>query len=232
MKIQGVAGRVLSVAMGLAGVTFAAAPAIEVSGNYVEARTADVFVGACFANSEVQLVGNLAVMGWKIDKGSWRGVSLDGLGVAAAVKAKSTLGDWTGESYPVKAVLIVDEKATLEQRDALRQFAQFMSGDLLSDIVAVEKMPIQFTVNAETIHERKVTMTAGTLASIQTRAIVESDKHCAHEVPWYEPLSKMEHAMPAYALDHQFTGKDKGLDVRWSSPDKRSAFVGTFHISQ
>jgi hypothetical protein len=229
MKMRGTAVGVLSMAMSAA---FAASPAIEVSGSYVEARTADVFVGACFANSEVQLVGNLAVMGWKIDKGSWRGVSLDGLGVAAAVKAKSTLGDWTGEPYPVKAILMVDEKATLAQREALKQFAQYMSGDLLSDIVAVERMPIQFSVDAESIHERKVTLTAGTLATIRTRAIVESDKHCAHEVPWYAPLSKTDHAMPAYALNHTFTGKDKGLDARWSSPDKRSAFVATFHVTE
>ena len=33
----------------------------SVRGSYLEARTADVYVGACFANSEAGLVGNLAV---------------------------------------------------------------------------------------------------------------------------------------------------------------------------
>jgi hypothetical protein len=32
--------------------------------------------------------------------------------------------------------------------------------------------------------------------------------------------------MPAYALANQFKGQ--GLDTTWSSPDKRSAFIGTF----
>ena len=32
--------------------------------------------------------------------------------------------------------------------------------------------------------------------------------------------------MPAYALEHEFDGK--GLGTTWSSPDKRSAFVGSF----
>ena len=44
-------------------------PSTSVRGEYVEARTADVYTGPCFANAEVGLTGDLAVMGWKIDKG-------------------------------------------------------------------------------------------------------------------------------------------------------------------
>ncbi len=65
-----------------------------VSGNYVEARTADVYTGPCFANSEVGLTGDLAVFGWKIGKGSWDGVALDGMSIVGVVRAKSTLGDF------------------------------------------------------------------------------------------------------------------------------------------
>ena len=83
----------------------------NVQGNYVEARNADVFVGACFANSEGGHVGDLAVFGWKITKGNWQGVTLDGLSVVGVVKAKSTLGDPHIEAYPVKSVLIIDERA-------------------------------------------------------------------------------------------------------------------------
>ena len=32
--------------------------------------------------------------------------------------------------------------------------------------------------------------------------------------------------MPAYALANQFAGE--GLGTTWSSPDKRSSFIGTF----
>lgn len=214
----------------VSGMALAAGPAIEVSGNYVEARTADVYVGACFANSEVQLVGNLAVFGWKINKGSWRGVNLDGLAVAAAVRAANTLGDWTAPVYPVKSVLIVDEKASLEQRAALRAFARRMTGDLLQDIVRTEVLPIAFTVEDENIHAAKVSLTAGTLASIQTRAIRETDHVCSHEETWYQPLAETDHAMPAYTLDHRFNGLDDSLNSKWSSPDKRSAFVASFRL--
>lgn len=219
-------------ALAVAAMSVAATPAIEVSGNYVEARTADVYVGACFANSEVQLVGNLAVTGWQINKGTWRGVSLDGLSVVAAVHANSTLGDKTGTAYPVRALLIVDNKANLEQRMALRQFAQHMTGDLLQDIVRTEALPISFTVLGESIHEKRVELAAGTLASIRTRAIESADGHCGHEFTWYEPLARTEHAMAAYSLEHRFNGSStQDLKARWSSPDKSSAFVGTFRIT-
>jgi hypothetical protein len=224
----------LSIALAaIAAVASAASPAIDVSGNYVEARTADVYAGTCFINSEVQLVGNLGVVGWHINKGNWNGISLDGLGVVAAVRANSTLGDLTGEAYPVKSILIVDEKASLEQREALKQFARRMTGDLLEDIIRTEALPISFTVDAESIHEARVTLSAGTLAAIQTRAIVTTDLVCGHEFAFYPPLSKTDHAMPAVTVEHRFNGSSTGdLHARWSSPGKRSAFVATFHLSE
>src|SRR5438105_4098101 len=82
-------------------------PSRSLYGEYVEARTADVYTGPCFANAEVGLVGELAVFGWKVNKGDWHGVSLDGLSVVAAVKARHTLGDVYESSYPVRAVLMV-----------------------------------------------------------------------------------------------------------------------------
>lgn len=214
------------------GLSFGASPAIEVSGEYVEARTADVYTGPCFANSEVQLTGNLAVFGWKINRGQWRGVALDGLSVVAAVQANSTLGDWTGNPYPVRSWLMVDAKANLEQREALRLFARRMTGDLLSDLIHVEAMPIEFTVAGGNIHTAEATLSAGTLARLRTRAIHTGDHICSNEEVFYAPLSKLEHAMPAYALEHSFAGKAKDWTSRWSSPDKRSAFVGTFQLSE
>ena len=78
-----------------------------IQGDYVEARSADVFTGPCFANSQVDLEGKEAILGWKVHHGSWNGVSLDGLGVVAVVRAKATLGDPYHTPYPAEAVLIV-----------------------------------------------------------------------------------------------------------------------------
>lgn len=219
-------------AAALAGLALAATPQIKVSGEYLEARTADVYTGPCFANSEVQLVGNLAVFGWKINQGQWKGVPLNGLSVVAAVRANSTLGDATGHPYPVRSWLMVDEKASIEQREALKQFARRMTGDLLSDMAHVEAMPIEFTVAEGNIHGAEATLSAGTLARLKTRAIHSGDHICSNEEVFYAPLSKLDHAMPAYALEHSFMGQAADWTTRWSSPDKRSAFVGTFHLSE
>lgn len=217
----------------LAGVCSAASrPVTDLKGSYVEARTADVYTGPCFANSEVDLVGNLAVFGWRIEQGQMEGVKLDGLSVVAAVKARSTLGNQFGSAYPVKSFLIVDQKASIEQRAALERFARRMGGDLLQNVAGVASMPIEFKVEGHSIHDARVSLTAGTLAAVRTRAINSGDHVCSNEETWYPPLTKLDHAMAAYALDHRFNGTtDNALNGRWWSPEKRSAFVGTFHLA-
>jgi hypothetical protein len=202
----------------------------QLRGEYIEARTADVFTGPCFANSEVDLEGNLAVFGWRVQKGQFDGVNLDGLSVVGVVRASGTLGNVHGSPYPTKSVVIIDDRATPEQRLALKSFAQRMGGDLLQDIVKVEYQPVQLSFENGNLHGGKATLTAGNLAKIQTRAIGNQDHLCTNEITWYDPLTKLDHAMPAYALAHSYKGDN--LNTTWSSPDKRSAFIGTFHLSE
>jgi len=197
----------------------------EIRGSYMEARNADVWVAHCFANSEVGLTGELALMAWKVEQGSWNNVALDGLGVVAVVKASHTLGDPFRTAYPAKAVLIVDSKATPEQRAALQGLVQNMAGDLVQSVVRVEAAPIEFDFNGD-LHAGSARMTAGNLARMETRAIREGDAACHNAFAYYPPLTKLTHAMPARAVDNRFAGE--GLNVVWSSPDKNSAFLGSF----
>ena len=83
-----------------------------VSGDYVEARSADVWTGPCFANSEMGLLGQEAILAWHVREGGWNGVSLAGLTVVGVVRARATLGDPFANPRPVRSVLIVDERAT------------------------------------------------------------------------------------------------------------------------
>src|SRR5437588_9586899 len=136
----------------------ASLPTNRAHGEYVEARTADVYTGPCFANSEVGLAGELAVMGWRIDQGTFDGVNLDGLSVMGVIHASGTLGDVTATVFPVKAVLIVDDRANADQRLALKNFAQKMGGDLLADQVRVEYQPIQLSLHANSLHTRVATI--------------------------------------------------------------------------
>jgi hypothetical protein len=213
-----------------ASVSFAAEvlPARSVSGNYIEARTADVYTGPCFANGEVEQVGQEAVFGWKIKNGSWQGVDVSGLAVVGVVRAEHTIGNLAEKVNPAKAVLIVDEKATAEQRAALQSFAKKQAGDLLNDVVAVSAAPIEFAVENDNIHGGAVRLTAGSLAEIKTRAMNAADHVCGNEDVYYEPLTKLDHAMPTYSLENSYQGNDLG--AKWNNRLKRSSFVGAFQV--
>ena len=199
-----------------------------VKGDYLEVRSADVYTGPCFANGEVGLVGDEAILAWKIDRGDWNGTSLNGLGVVAVVKAHATLGDPYHSPYPAESVLIVDQKASAQQRVALQEFAASMAGKLLSHVVRVEAAPIQLTL-AKGAQHGAAQLVAGNLASIRTRSLCQGDDKCGNEIVYYPPLVHLAHAMPAFTLEDSFRGQ--GLDVVWNHIGKRSAFVGSFSLA-
>ena len=200
------------------------AVAAQIRGDYVESRSADVYTGQCFANGEVNLVGNEAILGWHIQDGSWNGVPLGGLSVAAAVRARATLGDPYANPYPAQAVLLVDDQANDAQRAALEDFARHMGGELLQNVDRVIAAPVQLEVS----HERHgfALLRAGQFATVQTRSIGDQDHLCGNEVTFYPPLTSLAHSMPAVAVTDQYQGP--GLGESWDLHGKRSAFVGTF----
>lgn len=213
---------------GLFAVLVAAMPAsAAISGQYVEVRSADVYTGPCFANSEENLEGNQAILAWKVTQGSWEGVNLEGLAVVAVVRANATLGDRFHNPYPAKAVLIVDRRADGEQRRALQDFAKSRAGALLRNVVRVETSAI--SLEAGEGHEHgSVSLRAGNLARIRTRSLCEGDHLCGNEEVYYPPLTAVANAMPAFTLEEAFNGQ--GLGVVWDRADKRSAFIATFSL--
>ena len=48
-----------------------------VVGQYLEARTCDVWTGPCFANGEINLRGEHAVMAWAVQRGKDRAAAMD-----------------------------------------------------------------------------------------------------------------------------------------------------------
>jgi hypothetical protein len=198
----------------------------QIYGDYIESRSADVWTGPCFANAEVGLVGNQAIMAWRVTKGEWNGECLDGLSVVGVVKAGATLGDPFSNPYPAKAVIIVDQRATADQQKALLSFAQQMGGKLLSEAVRVEVAPISMEIRHDGGHYGRAVLHAGNLAGIETRSLSDKDHFCGNEETYYPPLVETSHAMPAVALLDEYNGP--GLGVSWTTRDKRSAFVGSF----
>lgn len=198
----------------------------QIRGDYIEVRTADVYTGPCFANGEVGLTGHDAVLAWRVEKGDWEGVALDGLSVVAVVRASSTLGDPYSNPLPAKAVMIVDAQASQTQRAALIQFAQAQAAGLLKDIVAVEVSPIRFAADVGGRHGYS-TLEAGNLARISTRTITRGDSICHNEEVFYQPLADgLMHAMPAVAVNASYQGNH--LNGTWKEAGRRGAFVGIF----
>jgi hypothetical protein len=191
-------------------------------GDYVEARTSDIYTGPCFANSEMNLAGKEAILAWQVRRGSWGEVPLDGLGVVAIVRASATLGDPYAEQLPARSVLVVDETASVEQRDALVALAREMGGALLDDVVVVDSAPVRIALGEAGF----ASVSAGDDARIRTRALGHGDHLCGNEEVYYPPLVELDRAQPAVTLEHTWAGE--GLGTTWKSPDKRSAFVGTF----
>jgi hypothetical protein len=207
--------------VGVAAAPLLAGGPATVTGAYVEARTAEVFTGGCIMNSEAETMGRQAVLAWKVDHGSFNGVSLDGLSVVAALAGDRNLGmrEMGGETPEVKSALFVDQRANRAQQLALVAMADQLSHGLVGTIVQVAPVPIQFAD-----HGSEIAVSAPTV-------VLEVNKHMTHDPTcgaqqWFHPLASVTGATIGVADQHLFTGSSLG--TKWSDPNKRSAFFGTF----
>lgn len=190
-----------------------------IQGEYIEARTCDVWTGPCFANGEINLRGRHAVAAWIVHKGSWDKVALDGLGIAAVLESEGTLHtDVQGE---VRAVLYVDERASEAQVRALVAMARALAPRHLSKIVATHKASISYSRR-----NLQARLTVGNHVVLETRALGETDVICCNEEQAYPALSESVDIQCARAVCHSYQGPDLG--TTWCDRDRRSAMVGTF----
>jgi hypothetical protein len=207
--------------IGLAASPLVAGGKGTVTGAYVEARTAEVFTGGCIMNSEAETMGKQAVLAWKVDRGTFNGIAINGLSVVAAVAGDKNLGmtEMGGEKPIVRSAIYVDQRANAAQQLALVAMANELSKGLVGTIVQVTAAPIQFTD-----HGSEIQVTAGP-------ASLDVNKHLTHDptcgaMQWFHPLAAVDDAAIGVASQHVFTGS--ALGTKWSDPNKRSAFFGTF----
>ena len=212
----------------LAALTLAATASAEIRGHYLETRNAEIYASHCFANSESGIRGDLAIMAWSVDQGDVDGVNLDGLNVVAVVKASSTIGNPFANPLPTKTMLILDEKATPEQRTALEALARRSAGELISEVVRTEALPINLDFHGD-MHAKIATLTAGDVVKVTTRAIEKTDSLCHLDNIYYQPMVELEHAMAAHATHQSFHGK--GLNVKLDEYRRSSVYLGAFTLS-
>jgi hypothetical protein len=209
----------------LAAVAVPAAAADSVTGTYLESRTCQVLTGPCFANAESALAGREAMMAWNIESGKQNNVDLTGLSVVMVVRGNDTLG-YGGVEDPteLKSAIIVDSKATSEQRAALVSFVKQHSGRAGREVVRVDAAPITMSLDSVDL---KGELKAGELVKLTTRKARPGDCICSNEVQFYPPLVAMSRFAAGVAVDAEYRGT--GLGVNWSFPESRSVYMGEFN---
>ena len=207
--------------LGAAALPVLSAKAPTVKGTYAEARTAEVFTGGCVMNAEAGTVGREALMAWRVDQGRFNGVDLAGLSVVAAVAADANLGihEIGGENATARAAVFVDERATPAQRQALLAMAKSHSNGIVDTVVEVTPVAITFVDNAAAI-----SVTAAPVNLVVSKEL-SHDPTCGSK-QWFGPLATVDAAEMGTAAQNAYRGATLGL--KWSDPNKRSAFFGTF----
>lgn len=197
-------------------------PALQ--GVYMEARTCQVYTGPCFANGEMGLTGKDAIMAWAVEKGIYNGVKLDGLKVILVVNSQDTLGhQGIAGAGKVKSVVLVDEKASEEQQEALISLAREHAGKAGETIVRVDRSPIDMTLDRTKLTGN---LEAGKAVKLVTRKARKGDCICSNEAAFYPPLAQVTSFVPGVTIDGGFRGR--GLGSNWSIPDSRTAYMGLF----
>ncbi|RKU30749.1 hypothetical protein C6497_03460 [Candidatus Poribacteria bacterium] len=192
----------------------------DIQGEYIEARSASVYVGACHFGSEYVEGGKEATMVWNIQQGNWNDVSLDGLTVVAVVSAKENLAI---DFETRKSVLYIDTNTTPEQQAAVKDMLATKQAKELGTIVATQTAPINFSKN-------------GTKYSVEVGKVLKLTAnrypcvHCTqpHQI-WYKPLIALDN--PIVGKSEVYRYKDSYLTVNWQQGDTlNNVFVGSFSM--
>ena len=188
------------------------------TGNYLEARTASVFAGACHYNGEYQTTGHDAVMAWSIEHGSWKNIDLSNVRVAAAVSSDTNLAE---TSAPHRCEIQVDPSASDAQSAAVVDWLQSNCGPSIGRVIAVRRAPITFTKDGE-----HTTFVAAGFASADVQSMPNHECCKQPNLVWYSPLAPLAHRFVGYTVEAKYAAGT--LSDRWDRADENSAFYGHF----
>jgi hypothetical protein len=194
----------------------------RVTGDYVEVRTAEVFTGGCILGSEWESLGREAILAWRVSNGSVNGTSLNGLAAIAIVVADRNLGSTTlGAPAPavIRTVLMVDQRATLAQREALVAMVRGLAPSLTRNVVELRSVPIAFTRDGADVRVNAAE------ATLDVTTKFEHSPSCG-ATQWFDPLAATTKSELAFARSHGWSGDAPG--PKWAQTDRKSSFVGSF----
>ena len=184
----------------------------KASGQYYETCSCDFVCPCILQQMSVEPTKGTCTfaMAFQIEKGSFDSTSLDGLGfiVVGLTPEAMAKGNWS-------VGLVIDERATTEQRDAITAIASGAAGGpmaalsgLIGKFLGVESAPIKFD------HEGvKWSVTASNLIDMSAQAAMGIDPGAT------EPLHLSNTGHPAadrIALAHAMKSHVDALGVSWN----------------
>jgi len=148
-------------------------------------------------------------------------VPLNGLAIVAAVAGDTNLGvrEIGGDVAHTKTAVFVDERANPAQRAALLSMAQQLANGVVGTVVEVTPTPIQFVDEGKAIRVEAKSLRLSVVKELT------HDATCGGK-QWFYPLSAVDNAAMGTTTENAFSGM--GLGTKWSDPNKRSSFFGTF----
>ncbi len=189
-----------------------------VQGEYLEARSVSVYIGACHYGAEYVEGGREATLVWNIHQGTWKGVSLEGLTVVGVVTAQSNLAIDTSTR---RSVLYLDEKATSEQRTAVIDLMTAKRSEILGEIVSTKNAPIAFSKEGVEYDLR-----VGEVLTLSVSRYPCQNCTQPHQI-WYKPLEQLD--TPIVGKSTAYCYQDEILSVTWNDgEDTNNIFVGSF----
>ena len=196
----------------------AAVPHDSITGDYVEARTASVFAGACHYNGELVTIGHDAVLAWNVTAGSWHGTNLANIRAAAAVSSPQNL---KFDDPQRKSELVIDTAATDAQARAFVDFVRTTAGKQLGTITSVRRGPVTFS---DTGSEYRVQVPGFAALTVQPMP----DHACCLQpnLVWYSPLVHLENRKVGYTEQASYSAGT--ISDAWQRAGENSAFYGKF----
>jgi hypothetical protein len=193
----------------------AGASAQQMTGRYVETRTAAVMAGACHYNGELVTRGRDAILAFRIDGGLASQVDVAGVKAVAVVTSPENLIDTKAER---QSVLVVDSSATEAQANAVVAELRGRYAAALGHVTAVRRAPVTFTEK-----DGRIDVQAEGYASMSVQAL--PDRACCKmpHLVWYETLVPVTDRQVGYTAN-----AESKVFTPWTDSGDNSAFHGIF----
>ena len=203
------------------GANAVAPKAIELTGHYVEARSASVFAGACHAGGESTTAGREALLAWHFESGARAGVELAGLDLAVVIAGEENLAE---RGTARASVIYVSDKASPVQREALVSLVKERYAAVIGDVRSVEYVGISASFGE---HGSYHVASAGRFdlegSTLADRACCKMPFHV-----WYKPFADVN--TPIVGCNTNFKLQEPRLSTHISRPGENAAFTGAFAL--